>query len=221
MSFGDLFKSGEERKRELRRKQHQLEREARRGVSKLDGSIREHERQRQELWEKAKQFLITGQKAEAANLVRQHKLLGVSVNRLIRQKSVMESKLTQVSTAGSIGEIARLTKEFAQSLNIDPVTLSEDLDDIDEVAENADDINETLDVAYQKDLEKAAIEAERTQSSNIDAEMRALEVEAAASLGGGAIKVPEAAAVATPAKEVASGDINEGLKSIEERLSKL
>lgn len=218
MAISDLFKSGEERKRELKRKQHQLEREARKGIKKLDDSIREHETQRRELWEKAKQFLITGQKTEAANLVRQHKLLGVSVNRLIRQKSVMESKLTQVSTAGSIGEIARLTKEFAQSLNIDPIGLGEDLDDIEEVTDNADDINETIDAAYQKDMEKAAAEAERTQTSNIDDEMRALEAEAAASLGGAAIKMPEATSTT---KNVASGDINEGLKDIEERLSKL
>ena len=218
MAISDLFKSSEERKRELKRKQHQLEREARKGIKKLDDSIREHEKQRRELWEKAKQFLITGQKTEAANLVRQHKPLGVSVNRLIRQKSAMESKLTQVSTAGSIGEIARLTKEFAQSLNIDPIGLGEDLDGIEEVTDNADDINETIDAAYQKDMEKAAAEAERTQTSNIDDEMRALETEAAASLGGGAIKMPEATAAA---KNVASGDINEGLKDIEERLSKL
>ena len=218
MAISDLFKSGEERKRELKRKQHQLEREARKGIKKLDDSIRDHEKQRRELWEKAKQFLITGQKPEAANLVRQHKLLGVSVNRLIRQKSVMESKLTQVSTAGSIGEIARLTGEFAKSLKIDPITLGEDLDDIEEVTDNADDINETIDAAYQKDMEKAAVEAERTQASNIDDEMRALETEAAASLGGGVIKMPDAV---DAAKNVASGDINEGLKDIEERLSKL
>jgi len=220
MAISDLFKSGAERKRELKRKQHQLEREARKGIRKLDDSIREHEKQRQELWEKAKQFLITGQKAEAANLVRQHKLLGVSVNRLIRQKSVMESKLTQVSTAGSIGEIARLTKEFAQSLNIDPIGLGEDLDEIEEVTDNADDINETIDAAYQRDVEKAAVEAERTQTSNIDDEMKALELEAAASLGGNGIKVPESAEVAKAAV-VGDGDINEGLKNIEARLSRL
>ena len=219
MAISDLFKSCEERKRELKRKQHQLEREARRGIKKLDDSIREHEKQRVELWEKAKQFLITGQKTEAANLVRQHKILGVSVNRLIRQKSVVESKLTQVSTAGSIGEIARLTKEFAKSLNIDPIGLGEDLDEIEEVTDNADDINETIDAAYQKDIEKAAAEAERTQTSNIDDEMRALETEAAASLGGGAIKMPEMPAAAT--KTAATSDINEGLKDINERLSKL
>ena len=218
MAISDLFKSSDERKRELRRKQHQLEREARKGIKKLDDSIREHEKQRHDLWEKAKQFLITGQKTEAANLVRQHKLLGVSVNRLIRQKSVMDSKLTQVSTAGSIGEIARLTKEFAQSLNIDPIGLGEDLDEIEEVTDNADDINETIDAAYMRDMEKATAEAERLQTSNIDDEMRALEAEAAASLGGGSIKIPEAT---DAVKKVTSGDINEGLKDIEERLSKL
>ena len=67
-------------------------------------------------------------------------------------------------------------------------------------------------------MEKAAAEAERTQTSNIDDEMRALETEAAASLGVGAIKMPEKIGAA---RDVASGDINEGLKDIEERLSKL
>lgn len=214
MALRDLIKTGAERAADLKKKQRMLELSARKGVAKLDECAADLEQQRTELWRKAGQYLKTGQKTEAENLVRQHKSRGIMLNRLQQQKFVIESRLTQLTIATTIGEIVGSVASFGQSLNLDVASLDVNMDNINNMLDNAEATWDVLGRTYDRDVRKMKAQAESSGADDIASEMAALEREAAASV----VKAPKAAEAA---QKVAPGDINEGLNNIEERLSKL
>ena len=214
MALRDLIKTGAERAADLKKKQRMLELSARKGVAKLDECAADLEQQRTELWRKAGQYLKTGQKTEAENLVRQHKSRGIMLNRLQQQKFVIESRLTQLTIATTIGEIVGSVASFGQSLNLDVASLDVNMDNINDMLDNAEATWDVLGRAYDRDVRKMKAQAESSGADDIASEMAALEREAAASI----VKPPKAAEAA---QKVVPGDINEGLNNIEERLSKL
>ena len=218
MAIKDLFKSTEEREREIRTKQLKLEREARRGIDKLDESAADLEQQRTDLWHKAGQYLKTGQKSEAENLVRQHKSRGILLNKLQQQKFVIESRLTQFSIASTMNGIVQSVSDFAKSLNLDPGIMDANMGKIDSLLDDTEVTWDILGRAYNRDVRKMKSQGETYGESDIASEMEALERETAASVGG-AVKMPQP----TDAVKTASSqeDIDAGLKDLKERLSKV
>ena len=219
MGWKDIIKSDVERQRELKLKQRRLERDAQKGIEQLGESIRGYESQRGELWNRAVQFQMTGNREEARKLVLQHKMKGVAVERLTRQKMVCENKLMQIATASAIGQVATSIDEFAKSLNIDSLALEDRLDSINGMIDNADEIADLLNKEAARDAEKADVEAGRAKVSNIDDEMAALEREAAARVANGSV-----ATAANPASVSATADYDDmaaSLKRLDERAAKL
>ncbi len=218
MAISDLFKSTEQRelekKRELRRKQ----REAERGIDNMGDRIKELEKQRSAIWEKAIQATMAGQKAEAARLVRQFKAYGVQISRVDKQRIVAQSRLTSVVTAGDIGAVTEIIADHAKEQNSDATLIEGNLDQINEVADDIRDVNQVVDKAYEKDMERADAEAEQVNSETADAELMAdLEAVAALRIRG------EGKVVVNVGKEstVETGDIDEGLNRMKARLAKL
>lgn len=214
MSLSDIFKSTTEREREIRAKQLKLEREARKGIERLDESASDLERQRKDLWSKAGQYLRTGQKAEAENLVRQHKARGILLNKLQQQKFVIESRLTQFTIASTISGIVQGVSDFAKSLNLDPGVMDANMDKIDSLLDDTEVTWDILGRAYNRDVRKMKAQGEAYGESDIASEMEALERETAAS-------VMSAPNVAGSNRANVPEDINEGLNSIKERFSKV
>lgn len=217
MAISDLFKSTEQRelekKRELRKKQH----EAERGIDNMGDRIKELEKQKSAIWGKAIQATKAGQKTEAARLVQQFKALGVQISRIDKQRIVAQSRLTSVATAGDIGAVTGIIADLAKGQNIDATLIEGNLDQINEVSDDIRDVNQVIDKAYEKDMDRVAAEAEQVNAETADAElMAALEREAAAEVSGGkvVINVGKESAVET-------GDIDDGVSRLNARLAKL
>ena len=214
MAFGDIFKSRAEREREIRTKQLKLERDARKGIEKLDESASDLEQQRKDLWHKAGQYLKTGQKSEAENLVRQHKARGILLNKLQQQKFVIESRLTQCAIASTMNGIVQSVGDFAKCLNLDPGVMDANMDKIDSLLDDTEVTWDILGRAYNRDVRKMKSQGETYGESDIASEMEALEREAAAS-------VMSASKGTRTVRDNVSEDINEGLNKIKERFSKV
>lgn len=217
MAFSDLFKSTAQRelekKRELRKKQH----EAERGIDNMGDRIKELEKQKSAIWGKAIQATKAGQKTEAARLVQQFKALGVQISRIDKQRIVAQSRLTSVATAGDIGAVTGIIADLAKGQNIDATLIEGNLDQINEVSDDIRDVNQVIDKAYEKDMDRVASEAEQVNAETADVElMAALEREAAAEVSGGkvVINVGKESAVET-------GDIDDGVSRLNARLAKL
>lgn len=217
MAFSDLFKSTEQRelekKRELRRKQH----EAERGIDNMGDRIKELEKQRSEIWGKAIQATKAGQKAEAARLVQQFKAYGVQISRIDKQRIVAQSRLTSVATAGDIGAVTGIIADIARAQNVDATLIEGNLDRINEAADDIRDVNQVIDKTYEKDMDRVATDAERESSETVDSElMAALEREAAAEVSGGKVIINVG-----KENEVQTGDIDDGVSRLNARLAKL
>ncbi|MBQ7650919.1 MAG: hypothetical protein IJS15_08165 [Victivallales bacterium] len=202
MSFLDLFKSSKEREREKRRAQRAKERRAERGIRHLESLAKGMEREKASLWSKARELLQSGQKDEAARVLRQYKLLCVQLESLEQQKMLSQNKLTRVEAAGEIGGITAAIADVADGAGVDPDEISDNFDRISDVEEDADEVDTIVQDEIRKDLEKAMEKTEGQESLPDDDElMSALESEAAAEVLGP--KVAEDA-------NAVQGGINEG-----------
>lgn len=186
MGLRDLFKSSKERAKEKRRLQRAKERAAKRGIKSLSRDAATLQKERDEIWARAREFVATGRKAEAAKLLQQYKVLGVQINRLEKQRMFAQNKLNTVTTAGTLGEITGAIADYAEGLGVDPDGIGENIDAINDVEGDIDAVNDVLDGACEEDAEKTAEAAKGQDDVAIDDDlMAALESEAAGAVANG------------------------------------
>ena len=186
-SIGNIFESEKEKERRIRRENRRIERTVENVIDKFSDRTRDLEKERDALWEKAKQKLQSGQKAEAANILKTYKSKMVMLNRLDRQKVFAQHKLDMITGARDMGEVTGALKDLAVGLNVTPEQLEENLFDVDMVSDDISDINKIMDKAYDKEMDALGKEADREMSATFDDElMTALENEAAGSISASA-----------------------------------
>ncbi len=211
MGIFDIFESEKEKERRIRRENRRIERTVENVIDKFSDRTRDLEKERDSLWEKAKLKLQSGQKTEAANILKTYKSKMVMLNRIDRQKVFAQHKLDMITGARDMGEVSKALKDLAIGLNVTPEQLEENLFDVDMVSDDINDINKIMDKAYDKEMDALSKEADREMSATFDDElMTALENEAVGSIS---------ASAATTAKTSSSEQqaINAGL----DRLKKL
>jgi hypothetical protein len=217
MGISDLFKSTEQRKLEERRRTRKMQREAERLLDDMGDRIKLLEKQRTDVWNKALHATKAGQKMEAARLVQQFKAYGVLISRLDKQRIVAQSRLTGITTAGDVGTLTSIVSTLAKSLNIDPTRVEMDLDQINEVSEDVAEVNKVVDKAYERDVDRVAMESEKMGAETADEElMAALEREAAAEVSAGKVVINIG-----NEKESEVGAIDAGVARLNARLAKL
>lgn len=188
MGFADLFKSTKEREREARRAKRQKERQIERVIDRIADRVKVQEKERSQLWAKARELLQAGKKLDAQRLLQRYKGLEVLINRLERQQMLWRGKLNTIATAADANEAAAALAGFSEMLNIDPDRIVDDLERMEDVEGEINEVNSVLDKAYEKDNEKIAAESEKLGDVSVDDDlMSALESEAAAEIGGGSL----------------------------------
>jgi hypothetical protein len=186
MGFADLFKSTKEREREARRAKRQKERQVERVVDRIADRIKVQEKERAQLWAKAREMLQAGKKLDAQRLLQRYKGLEVLINRLERQQMLWRGKLNTIATAADANEAAAALAGFSEMLDIDPDRVVDDLERVEDAEGEIKEVNSVLDKAFEKDNEKIASESEKLGDVTVDEDlMAALESEAAAEIGGG------------------------------------
>ena len=193
-SIGNLFESEKDAERRKRKEIRQVERSVENVIEKFSDRTRDLEKERDALWEKAKIKLQSGQKAEAANLLKTYKSKMVMLNRLDRQKVYAQHKLDMISGARDMGEVTSAFKDLAVGLDVTPEQLEENIFEVDMVSDDISDINKIMDKAYDKEMDHLSKEADREMSAEFDDDlMSALENEVVGSLAGSeSVKTTEA-----------------------------
>lgn len=190
MGFADLFKSTKEREREARRAKRQKERQIERVIDRIADRVKVQEKERAQLWTKARELLQAGKKLDAQRLLQRYKGLEVLINRLERQQMLWRGKLNTIATAADANEAAAALAGFSELLNIDPDKIVDDLERVEDAEDEIKEVNSVLDKAYEKDNEKIAAESDKLGDVAVDEDlMAALESEAAAEIGGGLANV--------------------------------
>lgn len=188
MGFADLFKSTKEREREARRAKRQKERQVERVVDRIADRIKAQEKERAQIWAKAREMLQAGKKLDAQRLLQRYRGLEVLINRLERQQMLWRGKLNTIATAADANEAAAALAGFSELLNVDPDRIVDDLERVEDAEGEIKEVNSVLDRAYEKDNERIAAESEKLGDVPVDEDlMAALESEAAADICGGSL----------------------------------
>ena len=160
-------------------------RDIERTVDRLTDRINDLEKGKAKLWQAAKMKAAQGLKKEAARLLQQYKTAEVMISRLDKQVTFIQTKKTEIETAGVMaGGMAALEK-LAKAAKLDPDAMMVAMDTVNETSETVNDMNKQIMREIMKDEEQQA-RAYEEQSEYTDGDddlMAALEAEVAGDMG--------------------------------------
>jgi len=209
MGLGDLFKSKKERERELRRKQRRAFRQAEDAINTVKQRIAKMIAERDRAWEEARGYLKGGQKTAARRSLQGVRANELMIDQLEKKRWVFEQLITRL-------EISKTDQEFALALGaintvieIDPETVEDVLDAVDEKLGEQVDVDRIWENMHSREMGEVTARQSDVVPS-IDDMMSNLEDEAVADVRGSRITEPTST-------DSVSDQIGEG----RERLKKL
>lgn len=215
--WSNLFESREAAEKRKRQQARKVERAVERVVDNLSDKIRDMEREREKIWKNAKMKLQSGQKNEAARLLKMYKSKDIMLSRLDRQKSFVQHQLDMITGARDMQIAMGALGEMAAGMDISSDFIADSLENIDIASADINEINKTMDKAFEKNMAQLDRESESLADAEFDENlMNALETEAAGEIAGGFTATP-AGDNASPVSQGSSA-INEGLERIKKNL---
>ena len=198
--FG-IFVGKKEAARIARRTRNRAESRAEDAIEGIHSRQKSLDKECAKLWEKARQQLLSGQKAAAAATLRIYKSKQAMANSNERQYIMARHQADIMTNASMMQNVATVLKNLAEVSNVDPDSLAEEMET---VAEVSDDIRETgkiMEKSYERSMAKLDRELEDSSDMVGDDElMKILETETAGSVMGAHVtessgKVPTVAEI--------------------------
>ena len=212
----NLFESKEAARKRKRMEARKVERAVERVIDNLADKIRNIERERDKLWKDAKLKLQSGQKMEAARVLKMYKSKDFMITRLDRQKTFVQHQLDMITGARDMQVAMGALKDMATGMDISVDNLEDNLASIDFATADISEINKSMDKAFEKSMSQLDRESEELNNTEIDENlMNALELETAGEISHG-IASAEGSNVSSSASQ-GSTDISAGV----ERLKKI
>jgi len=162
MSLSDLFKSKKTREREANRSKRRANRQGNRVVQKalrgITDNVKKIRAKRDADWDKAKDYLRSGQKAQAENLLRSCRAKEVLASKLEKKADFWENRHTKMQASQSDSEMANAMQELAVLNNVDPENIEDSMMAMDEMFEDQTEVDHIIEREHEKDMEDVSIQ---------------------------------------------------------------
>lgn len=209
-NFSELFKSDDERKKELAQRRRKAIRAAERSKEVVSEKIDELKKERDNAWNSAKDYLRGGQKAAAARALRTVKASDMMMANLDCKLWVFKRYVTKMEMAKADMDFAESLRGVAAVMDFDPEAIAQIMDDSDIILDDVKDADKIWQKKYEKDINVLVSEGD-----TVDDMMAVLEAEVAAGISG--VKISsENTAEENSIKEA----IGSGLKKLNELIEK-
>ena len=185
MGFFDLFKSKADADKESKRQRRRTERNAERAVENIQEKNSALVKECNQLWEKARKELLSGQKSAAAVTLKHYKAKMVMVSRNERTFIMARNNMDMMNNAALMQEMGSALKDLAVVSNVDPDRMAENMDAIDDVTDDVRETNRLMEKGYERSI--AQIDKDLENSADLigdDELMKVLETETAGAILG-------------------------------------
>ena len=209
-NFSELFKSDDERKKELAQRRRKAIRAAERSKDVVSDKIEELKKERDNAWNSAKDYLRSGQKAAAARALRTVKASDVMMDNLDRKRWVFGQYVTKMEMAKADMDFAESLRGVAAVMDFDPEAIAQIMDDSDIILDDVKDADKIWQKKYEKDINTLVSEGD-----TIDNMMEDLEAVVALEVSGGKFS-----SVNAGEEDSIKDDISSGYKRLKELMEK-
>jgi len=182
MPFGDLFKSKQDRDRDMAKKRRKAFREAESAVDVVKDRIKKLKGDRDKSWAEARGYLKDGQKGAAQRCLQTCRASEMLMAQLEKKRWVFEQLLSKLELAKSDQDFAQALGAINTVIQIDPEAVADVLDEVQDKLGEQVDTDKIWDKVHDKEMEGVQHQMTDVVPSITDME-KLLEDEVAADLG--------------------------------------
>jgi hypothetical protein len=183
MALGDLFKSKQERERDLAKKRRKAFREAENAVDVVKERVTKLKQERDKAWAEARKYLGDGQKGAAQRCLQTCRASEMMMSKLEMKRWVFEQMLTKLELAKTDQEFAGALKAIDVAVKVDPEMVADVLGDIRDKLGEQEDVDKEWVREFNKEME--GVETKMTDTvPSLDEMEKQLQDEVAAEIGG-------------------------------------
>ena len=204
MALGDLFKSQKERDKELAKKRRKAFRDAENAVDAVKDRVDKLKAERDTAWAGARRYLKDAQKAAAQRNLQSVRASEMIIDQLEKKRWVFEQLLTKLELSKTDQEFTAALSAINTVMQIDPETVADVLDEVQDKLGEQVDIDKIWTKAYDKEMAK--VENKMTDSiPSVEDMMQDLEDEVVADVRGGKVPEKESSGGSTFSEEIGEG----------------
>ena len=205
--FDGLFTSAADAEKNKRTLQRKAKRAVERRIEDLGEKAAQLEKERNKLWNTARDQMISGQKSAAAATLKFYKSNMVRGQHIEKMRLYSQNQLDSLTNASDMQALSGALSDLAVAMNIDPDKFQDVMDQMDDKGADVREITKLMDSAFNREMARLDNESAQDAGEEDDALMTALmnEVNGSLAVPGALSSTAEAApAAAAPA------DINAG-----------
>ena len=205
--FDGLFTSAADAEKNKRTLQRKAKRAVERRIEDLCEKAAQLEKERNKLWNTARDQMISGQKSAAAATLKFYKSNMVRGQHIEKMRLYSQNQLDSLTNASDLQALSGALSDLAVAMNIDPDKFQDVMDQMDDKGADVREITKLMDSAFNREMARLDNESAQDAGEEDDALMTALmnEVNGSLAVPGALSSTAEAApAAAAPA------DINAG-----------
>ena len=184
-SFSNLFKTKQEREREIRRRQRRAFTKAEDAVDTVNTTINELIKDKLKTWEDAKKAAATGQKAAAILSLQKFRAIEVQIYQLEKRKWVFQNYLTRLKMLDVNNVFAQAMDAIDQVVTVDVDAIADAMENIDEKLLDGSELDRMWEKNFEKNLNGMSVK-ETDIIPDVDSLFNSLQGEVAMDIGGGA-----------------------------------
>lgn len=206
--FDGIFTSAADAEKNKRTLQRKAKRAVERRIEDLGEKAAQLEKERNKLWNTARDQMISGQKSAAAATLKFYKSNMVRGQHIEKMRLYSQNQLDSLTNASDMQALSGALSDLAVAMNIDPDKFQDVMDQMDDKGADVREITKLMDSAFNREMARLDNESAQNAGEEDDALMTALMNEV-----NGSLAVPGAlssTAEAAPAATAAPADINAG-----------
>ena len=206
--FDGLFTSAADAEKNKRTLQRKAKRAVERRIEDLGEKAAQLEKERNKLWNTARDQMISGQKSAAAATLKFYKSNMVRGQHIEKMRLYSQNQLDSLTNASDMQALSGALSDLAVAMNIDPDKFQDVMDQMDDKGADVREITKLMDSAFNREMARLDNESAQDAGEEDDALMTALMNEV-----NGSLAVPGAlssTAEAAPAATAAPAEINAG-----------
>ena len=182
-SFSNLFKTKQEREREIRRRQRRAFTKAEDAIDTVNSAINELTKDKLKSWDDAKKAASIGQKAAAMLSLQKFRAIEVQIYQLEKRKWVFQNYLTRLKMLDVNNVFAEAMEAINQVVTVDVDAIADAMDNIDEKLLDGAELDRMWEKNFEKNLNGMSVK-ETDIIPDVDSLFNSLQGEVALDIGG-------------------------------------
>ena len=182
-SFSNLFKTKQEREKEIRRRQRRAFTKAEDAVDTVNSAINELTKDKLKSWDDAKKAASIGQKAAAMLSLQKFRAIEVQIYQLEKRKWVFQNYLTRLKMLDVNNVFAEAMEAINQVVTVDVDAIADAMENIDDKLLDGAELDRMWEKSFEKNLNGMSVK-ETDIIPDVDSLFNSLQGEVALDIGG-------------------------------------